>query len=152
MNKFTWVLIILGISIFVIEYICLKNQYEFAPSYFLRNIRDSSIDFFVFLGRMIAMISSVLNYIDFDDIFETLQRLLLPLIDILSSPIMIIVGYISEAAIIAAEFYTKPFVIYLGSFLIIILSFVLFFKYPPMNFIRNLKERMFRKETKIHRE
>jgi hypothetical protein len=81
-------------------------------------------DFCFELGRLLARLSSYLNYIDFDEVMITLDSLVHPIWNLCVSPLEMLVGYAQTA-----WEYAHPSWVYWGSGVLIVATYALWYRF-----------------------
>lgn len=96
--------------LFLWEHIARLNNIKVRPSVGIDRLTTKSKIVFTEIGRMIAKISSFFTYIDITDLLDTLSILAYSLLELISSPLGIVKGYI-----LVAFSYYNPLTYILGS-------------------------------------
>jgi hypothetical protein len=102
------------VGIFFWEHLGRLYKYE-RPSIYLLILVDKSITFFRNVGRMFAWLSSYLTWIKLEEIYITARDLIIPIVNLLLSPLQIIYGY----WIATLSYMDKAWLIYIGSGLLV---------------------------------
>lgn len=134
--SFATFLKIFGIVIITIlfwEHLGRKYETTIRPSIGLQFVSKISSQFFDWVGRKIAWISSYLTQIDLKDFMDTCRAIGEPTLEILASPFHIIIGYI-----VAANTYTNGILVYVGTGIIIMLILIVCYKYDYFQYLQPL--------------
>lgn len=119
---------------FLWEHLARMYSYWLKPSFFLNYISDVAERFFTFIGFIWAKLSSFLSWLDFEELFKSLQDLCIPLIALFLSPLRIVYGYIT-----VSQQYENPFLIVIGSVIIISVVAYSINKYLPTHILNKLR-------------
>lgn len=82
-----------GVTLFTWEYVTLKKETKYKPSFALVKLANGSQYFFTRCGESLALISSFYKYIDFDDVKLTFRNLMNPLVKTVISWFYVCRGY-----------------------------------------------------------
>ena len=128
---------IVVITILFWEHLVRKSDTTIRPSIGLQFVSKKSQEFFDWVGRTIAWISSYLTQIDLKEFVDTCWAIGKPTLEILASPFHVIVGYV-----VAANTYTNGILVYVGTGIIIIAVLFICYKYDYFKYLRPLRERL----------
>lgn len=105
----------------LVEHVGRICDIQLRPSYFLEIVATYAIDMFSFIGTQFARLSSFILHIQIEGLMITIRDFLIPLIDIITSPIWMVDGYIRQVW----TYSYNSWQIYFGSMIIIIIIFCL---------------------------
>ncbi len=116
----TWLKIIGGSTVvtFVWEQSARQYNVRYKPSAGLTMMANGFIRLFTNVGKFFAWVSSYLKYINIDELVITAKSLLYPIFQFVSSPLHLILGYLS-GALDYKNTGGKTRVIFLGSIILI---------------------------------
>lgn len=137
--------IILGLilSVWLLEAIAEKKNWEIRPSYFENIAKDWIYYYMRYAGEWVAWVTSFLTFFEFHILIISARKLLAPLIDICFSWKEFIGGYAKYALS-----YTEPYMVYIGTILSVIVGISLFRRYGVFGYI-DRKTRLFTTMNKI---
>jgi hypothetical protein len=99
----------------------LNGLWRFAV--FLTWLAERTMDFWYACGRMWSKLSSFLNYIDFEEMMQTLDSLFRPLWHIFVSPYEFVLGYWETA-----KEYAHPTWVFWGSIVLLVVAYGLWYR------------------------
>ena len=134
--KITNVLCIAVISLFVTEHACRLYNIKNRPSVILSLIGDNLKAIFKYLGEKIAIMSSYLTLINFGEFKITFIDLFKSIINIMTSGKAFIEGYCQQAK----KYVDGPWMIYFGSFFIIVVMCYFIYKYKLFTRFNNFQQ------------
>lgn len=129
MKRIGYTALAIFLTVFLWEHVGRINNVDIRPSVALNWLSEKSEDFFRFLGFLWAKLSSFLSWLDFEEMFRTLQDLIKPLISIYTSPLMMIKGYTTTL-----REYDNWYMLIIGSLMIIAISAYIAYTYVPKSF------------------
>lgn len=108
---------IVYVTLFIIEYVARWRQSNFKPSVLIRYIASIFENVYECVGSTFAILSSFYTYIDFEwlkrifnDIIETVNDLVKPMLNFILSPLWIFIGYVKTM-----DTYKRKYLIIFGS-------------------------------------
>lgn len=125
------------VLIFLVEHVGRLNGLIYRPSYFLTFVATWCQDFYHYCGKIFALISSFYDWLNFKEIYHSLQDLLIPIWNVITSPFYLLKGY-GETM----HTYRFPILIALGSLTIVVILLWLFKNYAPWSLINTYIDRM----------
>ena len=96
---------------------------NFKPSIAINSTIEPLQNWFEYIGESFARISSYLHWLKLDELATTLKDLFIPIVKIFTAPVFGIKGYLTYTW----KNFNNPYIIYIGSILLIIASITSFY-------------------------
>jgi hypothetical protein len=103
-------------AVVIFEHVGRLYKFNHLPSTYLSIIAKVFQEKFQLLGTLVARLSSYLTWIDLKEFMQTIHDIGTPIVNIILAPTYFIYGYVKTAA----AYVGKSWMIYIGSFLIIL--------------------------------
>lgn len=105
-----------AVSVFLVEHVLKKYEIAYKPSWAIGVVADLLVDFWGWLGRWAARLSSFLTYFELKDLWETFSDLARPTGRFFLSWLEFFAAYGKQAGL---AIYRSPYTIYTGSALLV---------------------------------
>lgn len=125
LQEYIWTIIkIIGgfcFGIYLWQFIARQCKWEKRPSWVLKIIADFLTDLFITIGKIVARISSLVEYVKFEMFYIPLFELLVPIYEICISWLWFFTGYYDYVSKFA-----KTSIVYMGSYWIIFIPIFIY--------------------------